>query len=218
MKKVLAICLMMVFVVCMGTSVSAANGFVASPSETAGPVLGEFDALSDDCDADLVLVTYANRALLSAEDRAAIEAAYNSIVGATDLAKLNADLAKLAGGKDLVVGNLFDISSTDCDGCDDHDGFRIVLEVEALNRFVGLLHMENGKWELVKNAKVIAGGKKLEFTVDSLSPFAIVMDANENGGNSPATGDNVMNYVYAVIMAGCALSIAAITVKGKKNA
>lgn len=215
MKKVLAICLMMVFMVCMSASVSAA-GFVSSPSSSTAPVLVSFEALDDDCSATLVLTPYGDKSKLSADALAEIEAAYASITGASDLAKLNADLAKLAGGKDLAVANLFDLSVADCTAHDSHGGFRIVLDVEALNRFVGLLHMENGAWELV-DAKIINSGKQLEFTVDSLSPFAIVMDADANG-NSPSTGDNTMTYVYAVIMAGCALSVAVITAKGKKNA
>ena len=217
MKKVLAICLMMVFVVCMGTSVSAANGFVSSPSESTGPVLVSFEALDDDCSVTLSLTPYGDKSKLSADALAKIEAAYASVTGASDLAKLNADLAKLAGDKDLAVANLFDISASGCTDHTAHGAFRIVLDVEALNRFVGLLHMKDGAWELV-DAKIINSGKQLEFTVDSLSPFAIVVDAGENGGNSPSTGDNVMNYVYAVIMAGCALTIAVITAKSKKNA
>lgn len=217
MKKVLAICLTMVFVVCMGATVSAAPaGFVSSPAGNAAPTLISFEALSDDCTAELKITPYSEKNTLPADAKALIEKAYDEIVGADDLADLNADLAALADGKELAVSNLFDISATGCSNHEDHEGFRIVLDVEALNRFVGILHLD-GEWELLKDAKVINSGKQLEFTVDSLSPFAIVVDADANG-NSPATGDNEMVYVYATVMAVSALAVLTITVKGKKNA
>lgn len=210
MKKVLAICLTMLFVVSAGATVSAA-GFVSSPSASAAPILISFEPVSEGCTANLVLTSYGEKNTLADAEKALIEKAYTDIT--TDL---NGLVKEFAGKKDLAVSSLFDISAVGCANHDEHKGFTITLSVEALNRFEGLLHMTaDGKWELV-DAKIVNSGKNLQFTVDSLSPFAVVI--NTKGGNSPATGDNTMVYFYAVVMAASALAVATIAVKSKKNA
>ena len=211
MKKVLAICLTMLFVASMGATVCAAPaGFVSSPAGNAAPTMISFDALSDDCTAELVITSYGEKNTLPAAELALIDKAYTDIT--TNLNGLVAGLK----GDDLAVSNLFDIRAINCDDHEDHEGFTITLAVEALNRFKGLLHMTaDGKWELV-DAKIVNSGKNLQFTVDSLSPFAVVI--GDEGGNSPATGDNAMVYVYASVMTVAALAVLTITVKGKKNA
>lgn len=212
MKKVLAICLTMLFVASMGATVCAAPaGFVSSPAAGTAPTMISFDLLSDDCTADLEVTSYGDRNTLPAAELALVEKAYADIT--TDLTGL---VKEFAGKKDLAVSNLFDISAVGCANHEDHEGFTITLAVEALNRFEGLLHMTaDGKWELV-DAKIINSGKNLQFTVNSLSPFAVVI--NTGAGDSPATGDNAMMYVYATVMAVSALAVLTITVKGKKNA
>ena len=202
MKKVLAICLVMMFVVCMGATVSAA-GFISSPSTSAAPVLVSFECLTEGCTGTLVLTGYADKANLPAESAAQLDAAYASIAGG------------LFGDKELAVSNLFDLSVEGCSNHADHE-IKVVLAVEALNRFDSLLHMNAaGEWENI-DAKVIDGGKNLEFTVSDLSPFAIVVDTSEAGGDSPATGDNVMVYAVATIVVAAALAI--VTVSSKKRA
>lgn len=216
MKKVLAICLTMVFVVCMGATVSAAPaGFVSSPAGSAAPTLISFESVSDDCTAKLVITPYGEKHTLPDDLRTLIEKAYDNIVDASDLSTL---VAGLNGKKNLAVSNLFDMHVEGCQDHDDHVGFHVVLDVEGLNRFVALLHMdENGKWEEIENAKVVNSGKNLDFTVDEFSPYAIVIDTDASG-DSPSTGDNEMVYVYATVMAVSALAVLTITVKGKKNA
>lgn len=223
MKKVLAICLMMVMVVSMSvTAFAAPNGFVSSPSGNAAPVLISFKASDEDCTAALHITPYGERDEISDTLRTMLEKAYNEISNSVDLTKLNADLAKIAAdkkidGKNLAVSDLFDIHVTGCDYHDEHVDFDITLDVDTLNHFVGLLHMnKDGKWELVPDAEVTNNGEHLKFSVDSFSPFAIVVDAGSQG-NTPQTGDNSMIYVYVIISAVCALAIIVLAVKLRKK-
>ena len=224
MKKVLAICLMMVMVLSMSVNVFAASGgFVSSPSGNPAPTVVSFKPSDDDCTAQLVVTPYGDKHDLSDALRAMLEKAYNSIVNSDDLTKLNAELAKIAAdknivGTDLAVSDLFDIHVTGCDYHDEHVDFDITLDVDTLSHFVGLLHMnKDGVWELVTDAEVINNGEHLKFSVDSFSPFAIVVDTSSVTPDSPQTGDNSMIHIYAIVMAVSALAIVVITVKSRKQ-
>lgn len=222
MKKVLAICLVMMMVVVMSvTAFAAPNGFISSPSANSAPELIDFDPADDDCTARLVIVPHADRHELPDTLRKIFEKAYDEIVSADDLTELNAELAKIAAdkniaGENLAVSDLFDIHVTGCDFHDEHVDFDITLDANTLSHFVGLLHMnKDGVWELVKDAEVVNNGEHLKFSVDSFSPFAIVVDA---GDTSPQTGDNSPIYIYAIIMAVSALAIAVILIRSRKKA
>lgn len=224
MKKVLAICLMMVMVLSVSVSVFAAPGkFVSSPSGNPAPIVIDFDPSNEKCTAKLVITPYGDRDELPYALRAMIESAYKDIENYKDLTRLNADLAKLAAnknieGKNLAVSDLFDIHVVGCDYHDEHVGFDVTLDADTLNRFVALLHMnKNGAWELVADAKVINNGDHLAFSVDSFSPFAIVVDTTKGAASAPDTSDNSMIYVYAIIMAVSAVAIIAIAVIRKKS-
>ena len=224
MKKVLAICLMMVMVLSMSVNVFAASGgFVSSPSVNPAPKVVDFDPSDEECTAQLVITPYGDRHDLSDVLRAMLEKAYNSIVNSDDLTKLNAELAKIAAdknivGTDLAVSDLFDIHVTGCDYHDEHVDFDITLDVDTLSHFVGLLHMnKDGVWELVTDAEVVNNGEHLKFSVDSFSPFAIVVDASSGTLDAPQTGDNSMIHIYAIIMVVSALAIVVITVKSRKQ-
>lgn len=224
MKKVLALCLMVVLVVGMSVSVFAtSDAFVSSPSVNPAPRLVSFVPSDEDCTATLVITPYGDRHDLSAALLAMFEKAYNEIAASDDLTKLNADLAKLAAdkgidGADLAVSDLFDIHVTGCDYHDEHVDFDITLDADTLSHFVGLLHMnKDGEWELVKGAKVINNGDHLQFSVDSFSPFALVVDTSADSGDTPQTGDSSMIYVYALIMAAAALAVICIVVKTRKQ-
>ena len=224
MKKVLAICLMIVMVVSMSvTSFAAPGGFVSSPSGNPAPTVVDFDPSNDNCTGWLVITPYGDREDLSDVLRSLLEKAYNDIVNSDDLTKLNAELAKIAAdknieGQNLAVSDLFDIHVTGCDFHDGHFGFDITLDADKLSSFVGLLHMnKNGEWELVADAKVVNNNEHLQFSVDSLSPFAIVVDTTIDGGDAPQTGDNSMIYIYVVLMAASALALVTILLKNKKQ-
>ncbi len=221
MKKVLVICLTVVFMMSMTLTAFAAPGaFVKSPSGNPAPTMIEFEPADDDCTGHLVITPYSERDSLPDNLKELMKKAYDIIKGSTDLTQLHADLAKLAANKkikgtDLAVSDLFDIR---VEGCTDHDGhhdFDIVLSADSLKNFVGLLHMkENGEWELIKDAKVISNGEHLAFSVDTMSPFAVVVNTKANPSQ---TGDNSMIPLYAAIMAVSALAIVVILVKSKKQ-
>ena len=221
MKKVLVICLTVVFMMSMTLTAFAAPGaFVKSPSGNPAPGMIEFKPADEDCTARLVITPYSDKHELPAALKALMEKAYNMIKGSTDLSTFNADLAALAKAKkikgtDLAVSDLFDIHVTGCDYHDEHVDFDIVLSADSLKNFVGLLHMnKNGEWELIKDAKVIANGEHLAFSVDSFSPFAVVVNTKANPSQ---TGDNSMIPVYVVVMAISALAIVVILIKSKKQ-
>lgn len=221
MKKVLAICLVMMMMAVMSiTAFAAPNGFVSSPSANATPEIIEFKAADDDCTAKLVIIPHAEKDELPETLRKMFDKAYNEIVSAKDLTTLNAGLADLAkeldvAGSDLAVSDLFDIHVTGCDNHEGHTDFDVTFAADTLSHFVALLHMNaNGEWEIVKDAKVTNNGEHLQFSVDSFSPFAIVVDA---GSQTPQTGDNSPIYVYAAIMAAAAIALVVILVKSKKK-
>lgn len=71
---------------------------------------------------------------------------------------------------------------------------------------VAVLYYTNGKWE---DVNAVAGNGTITFTVNSLSPFAFIVDANtaKNVGSttSPATGEaNTMVWVAIVAVAAAA--------------
>jgi hypothetical protein len=224
MKKAIAICLIVVMVLSMNVNVFAAPGaFISSPSGNPAPQIISFDPSDDDCTAKLVITPYAKRDTLPDELKELIEKAYGEIAASKDLTELNSDLAKLAAdknlkGANLAVSDLFDIYAIDCEKHEEHLEFDIVLAADTLKRFVGLLHMnKNGEWELVSNAEVTNDGKHLKFTVETLSPFAIVVDTSNGGSDGPQTGDNSMIHIYVTIMAISAFAILVIVAKNRKQ-
>ena len=213
MKKVFVVILTAVMIASLSLTGFAAS-FVSSPSGNKAPTLDSFEFENEDCDATVVITAYSDRDELAADGKTAIETAYTSIKSANDVSSLNADLAALAKSKEikgtnLAVSDLFDVSYVGCDTHNDHGKVTVKLSAETLKNFVGLLHYVNGEWELVAGATV--SGDEITFTVDSLSPFAIVVDATPD---SPPTEDNGNIYLLAAI---AALSLAAAAVCFKKS-
>lgn len=223
MKKVLAVFLMAVITLCAGINVFAGPGaFLISPSGNPAPILISSDYEDEDCTAQLVITAYADRDRLDISLKELLEKAYADIASTDDLTTLNSDIAELASeknikGSNLAVSDLFDISPVGCEIHEGHYSCDIVISSDTLHRFVALMHMdENGQWIVVDNAKVTHSGEHLEFTVSSLTPFAIVVDTSEEG-SSPETGDNSNIRAYVIMMFVSALVIAVITVNGKKQ-
>ena len=224
MKKVFAIVLMMTLMLSVNVNVFADPGaFLGSPSGNPAPELVEHEFEADDCTADLVITSYSDRDKLDDSLKNLMEQAYADIAGTNDLTTLNADLAGIAAeknikGTDLAVSDLFDISPEGCQIHDDHYSCDIIIDADTLHRFVALIHMnENGEWILVDNATVANNGEYLEFTVDSLTPFAIVVDTSTEESDTPQTGDNSKMHIYVSIMFVSALAIAILTVKDRKQ-
>jgi len=240
MKKVLAICLMAVMVLCLSVPAFAApGGFISSPSGNQAPEIVEYNNESKDCKATLDLTPYANRNSLSEDACKKLEDAYSAIVNAKDLTSLSDALSELAKkldikASDLAVSDMFDIS---CNGCDDHDNhgaFDITLKAETLKNFVCLLHYYNGEWKVVSGAEVTNNGTHLEFTEKEFSPFAIVVNTadgnadsavttagNANSGNNtskvPQTGESNMIYVCVAAAVISIVGLAVVSSKSKKN-
>lgn len=218
MKKALSLALTLLMVITMCLPVFAGPGrFITSPSGVDAPELIEFENSNDACNAKVVITAFADRHTLDDATRQKMEKAYNDIVNATDLANLNADLAALAktmkidSGK-LAVSDLFDISYVDCADHDGHGYFTVTLKPETVKNFVGLMHLNGDNWELVKDAKV--EGNNITFTVEELSPFAIVVDTS---AGSPITGDFSNVGFYVVLMAVSAIALILIVFKLKKR-
>lgn len=218
MKKILIFLLTVVMLATLGVTAFAEPGsFVISPSKNKAPELIDGTNNSHECTAKLVITAYADRYTLSDEKREIIEGAYDQIVASKDLTAFNADFAKYVKDngynlEDLAVSDLFDVSYHACETHGEHGAFTITVKTETLNGFVGLLHLNNGKWEYIDNAKV--DGDKLTFVVDELSPFAIVVDTNNH--KPPVTGDNFNWWIYVALMVVSAASLCVVGYKLKK--
>lgn len=222
MKKIIAFCIALVMMVGMCLpSFAALGGFISSPGGKKGPELVDYDNANSECTAILIITSYADRHTLDDATRAKLEEAYSIIVNSTDITTLNAALAKLADdqnmdGKKLAVSDLFDISYYSCDIHDDHGAFTVTIKPETLTNFVGLLHLNGDEWELIDNAKVEEqdGEEVLTFTIEELSPFAIVVNTDEE---APQTSDDFQWLFYIALMVVSAAAMVFIGFKLKER-
>lgn len=221
MKKILTVVLALLLL--SGLTVSAiaaaapANGaFVSSPSQKLAPVLVKAENASEECEAEVVITSYANRATLGEAGAAALEAAYADIAAASDLGTLDPAIAALAKelgipSTDLAVSDLFDISYSDCDTHEDHDAFTITIRPTTAENACGILHYVNGDWELlscdVKNGEIT-------FVTDDLSPFAIAV---HNGLPEGSNVGLIIGICVAVAVVAAAVVVVVILLKKKKN-
>lgn len=222
MKKILAICVVLVMVFCLSTTAFAApNGFVSSPSDNKTPEIETVEPSHEDCIADVGVTSYADRFDIADADREALEAAYGDIADADDLADLSKDLGKLAKDKkvkteDLLVSDLFNISAEGCKNHNKEHELEIVLSADTLKNFVGLMYNDNGKWVVVDGAKVVKNGTALKFSVATTSaPFAIVVS---KGATSPQTEDSNLYTVFAIMASVAALATIVCLKKSKNQA
>ena len=218
MKKLFAILLAVVLVCSLSVTAFAKPGaFLGSPSVIPAPELVDYENGSHDCTAELIITPYSKRDTLSAEKKAAIESAYDQISDTADLSTFNADFKAAVEAKGLVaaqlaVSDLFDVSYYACELHNEHGAFTITIKAETLSNFVGLLHLNDGKWEYVSNAEVIENGKQLKFVVDDLSPFAIVVK-----NDKPQTGDAGINPIWFALMGVSAAGLVVVFVFSKKS-
>ncbi len=216
MKKILTILMLSLLVFSLTFSTFAADigGFLESPSANRAPTLVTGENPDHPCENPLIITSYGDRDQLPEELRKTIEEFYAKIMSVKNLVGICPELKDLANGQgiptaNLAVSDLFDIRDT----CGKVEGeFDIVLKASTLDNFVGLIHYTNGEFVLVENAKVeeIDGELHLKFTVDGLSPFAVVIntgDVIEQKDNSIAVG------VLAVIAIAEGAALVAILVK-----
>ena len=224
MKRIFALLMTLAVIVAFATVTFAENGgFYESPSKNQAPTLDSFENENDECEATLHITSYADRAQLSAEAQQKLAAAFDTILNATDLTTVNAELAKLVKelgivGTDLAVSDLFDISYHEEGDHSGHGAFTVALNAETLKNFVAFLHYENGQWVLVEDAKVV-DGEKLTFTVDTLSPFAVVVNTNPSvpGSDGLPVGAIVAIVAAAVAVAGGIAFLVFFLLKKKKD-
>ena len=219
MKKVVALFITIAMLLSLTVVAFADPGaFIESPSKKRAPTLVNFKFNSSNCSASLVITGYADRSDLSADIRAAFEAAYAQIKATKDVTSLNSDLAAFVAGKgikasSLAISELFDISAEGCVSHDSHNGLEVTIDPESLVGFVALLHYVNGQWTLVSNATV--DGENLKFSVDTLSPFAVVVNTEEletpNG-----TGDT-FTYVLIALAVLSAAGLVFVSVSNRKR-
>lgn len=218
MKKVLACILSLILVVALSVSVMA-TGFVKSPVLNDAPEIKDFETEVDHtCGYDLAITPYEDRADLADEAKQEIETAYEDIKANADLTKMVADLAKVAEDKkiekeNLAVSQLFDISEEECAEHADHGVVTIHLTADLKN-FVALLHKTDAGWVVVNSAQVV-DAETIKFSVDELSPFAIVVDATEE--KNVSTGDNANLALYISLMAVSAVALVVVLVVMKKK-
>lgn len=221
MKKTFAICMIVVMLVTMSVNAFAAtNGFVSSPSENPAPKVVDFKPSDEACTATLNITAYADKHTLPEALRTLMEQAYDSIADAVDLTKLNTALADLVSKKGydstkLAVADLFDIHPSDCEFHDGHTDFDITLSADTLSHFVALLHMnKDGVWEMVTDAEIINNGEHLKFSVESFSPFAIVVNTGDPVADEGTSPWIYVAIVVAVVVVGAVVAV--FVIKRKK--
>ena len=137
---------------------------------------------------EIILTPFMNKDVLEKISRTRIETAYNDILHCDILSRICGELDGYSETPvaNLAVSNLFDLSWEQGDLSREA---HITLGDFDLAHFVALLHYNHeGKWEIVRNITIL--GKNLNFTINNLSPFAIVVDASAYAEpTSPATGD-----------------------------
>lgn len=207
MKKLLVVCLTIALAVGMSVSaLAAAGGFISSPSRNPAPELIYGANVSEDCQAEVKVTAYGDRDQLSVDARQQIESAYAKIMGVQDLTALNGAIGTTAqelgfNTADLAVSDLFDISSSACEGHEAHGHFDITLKPETLANFVCLLHYYNDEWHIVESAEVTNNGEHLEFDAEHLSPFAIVVSTADATVEPPVKKNNT-GLIIAIAVAG----------------
>ena len=199
MKKILS-CLLVVMLLCSLSVAAFADNFVSSVANAGAPEVAEA-AQADGTDGKaLVGITPMDEEdKLPEELKAAMDAAFESLDKASDLGAVNAELKDAAADQSIAVSDLFDIRVLE-EGTVSFP-LTITLKDKNLDNFVALLHYVDGAWQWV-DAEV--DGDSLTFTVDSLSPFAIIVAVDE--ATSANTGDTVPYgfIIGAVVLVGAA--------------
>ena len=223
MKKLLAICLAMVVVLCFSaTAFAAPTDFVKSPGSSPAPGVEDFKPSDDDCAAELVVTPFGDINELDPAQKEEFQIAYDTIIKTDDITKLNDEIAKKAEelGIDPDDVGISDLFYVDCDGCDDHEnhtnGGKIILDISTPETFMGVIYLdENGKWQWVDNAFINNNGKLEFIAMDLDAPYAIVVD-NSNGV-SPGTGEGLGIFFWIAFASTAALLLVLVLLFFKKK-
>lgn len=178
MKKIFTFAAVLMIVLTLSVSAFAANGaFVSSPSKTLAPELIDAENASPDCEADIVITSYADRTSLDEHALDELAAAYSEIASVEDLGSLSESIATLAenlgvSSEGFAVSELFDISYVDCDGHQSHEEFTITFKPASVENLVAVLHYTDSEWEIVPS-KVENG--EVTIVTKLFSPFALLV-------------------------------------------
>ncbi len=195
MKTSKIVALILAIIMILPVSALAANdNFVSSPSKNQAPVVEEVKSDKEDFAGDIVITAFAEKEELGEEEKKVLTEAYDKIVEVEDITTLAENLSQKVedlgvNKEDVAVSDIFDIKVVDNNNniIADHGKLTITLTAEALENFVALLHYKNNVWNVVESAEIKDG--KLEFSVDDLSPFAIVVEAKDE--ETTETTENV---------------------------
>lgn len=197
MKKFFAIVMALVMVtsICAVSASAANSNFVGSVVNTGVPTV--VSATADGSSANVSVTSYANRGSI-ADGGAQMEAGYNA---------LNANTMSGLGLGNCKVLAIFDLACNQSFG-----NATVTLKFAGLQNFVSLLHFENGVWVKVDGASV--SNDELTFSVSSMSPFAIVV----NAVSAPASAQTGESANLGALVGAALLFVAAgvFFVKGKK--
>lgn len=223
MKKVLAIILALVVVVCAGFTIAAfaaPGGFVSSPSGNEGPEKEEVSYSEGSCQPEIIVTPYKDRETLSEDKKDDMNKAYEEIAADEDLTNLCPELENTAAAKNisserLAVSDLFDVSAYHKNNDHERCGTTtITLKAETIKRFVALLHRNhNGMWEVVEDVVVDDVNNTITFSSDDFSPYAIVVEKSTE--SAPDTGSSLI--IPAVVMVVSAISLAGVLISLKKK-
>jgi hypothetical protein len=84
----------------------------------------------------------------------------------------------------LEISELFDITHIPAEGHENETSYAITIKPETLEDFVCLVHFDGEKWHIVEDATVV-NENQLHFTIEKLSPFAIVLDTSDVEPQAP---------------------------------
>lgn len=227
MKKVLSICLVLMVVLGLSvTAIAAPKNFIKSPTANPAPEVEEFIPDDEDCTADLVTTPFSDIDKLPDDNKEDFQIAYDSIIEADDVTKLNEEVAKKAeelgiDPEDVKVSDLFYVHCEECDDHENHTSGKVVLDIDNPEEFVGIVYQdENGEWQWVDGA-IINGDGDLEFhAVDLDAPYAIVTDTSASdvpGGNDPGTGEGLGIFFWIAIASTTALLLVLVLIVFKKK-
>ena len=101
--------------------------------------------------------------------------------------KFNQIVKEKANGdaNNLVASSVFDLSLVDAQGnvVEANGKVTVTIPVQDAKSIALVLHKPNGEWEVV-DFTVSADGKSITFTVDSLSPIALMKVKSDNNGSN----------------------------------
>ena len=162
----------------------------------------------------LILTEYPERETIIADSsRKDMELAFAEVTRAEGhMEKLHPQIAAIAAQKGFAIEDcsaerLFDLTyylvNPDYVYSCDYRRIHMELNDDSIeDKFVCLLHRNEGVWTVVENAKVI--GSTLTFETAALSPFAIVVADigtafDSDGKQAPKTGDNTLTWAATAI-------------------